>query len=341
MQLEAKKWIKNYQSESLSSRLTVYYTYSSKTNYSFADDVLHGLSSMPKFLSPKYFYDKTGSDLFEMICCTDEYYVTRTETSILQKYADEIICFAGKATALIELGSGASIKTKFLIDSMINKNTFLHYLPIDVSPILIGSSNQLIDENPKLKISGIISEYESGIGLANYITNEPKLFIFLGSSIGNFDLPDGKRFIKFISDNMTAEDHLLIGFDMVKDKDILHEAYNDRAGVTAAFNLNLLYRINSELGGNFDMKKFEHQAFFNDTRSRIEMHLVSKEKQNIRIGDLNEIIHFAEGESIHTENSYKFTGDMINDFALYAGLQLVRTWTDSKNYFSLCLFKLK
>jgi L-histidine N-alpha-methyltransferase len=342
MQPKLKYWDNYPQSvrlgQVIDERLSIYYTYTKLENNSFAFDLFRGLSSEKKFLLPKYFYDCTGSELFEEICKTDEYYVTRTETSILEKFSKDIIGTCKKAESITELGSGASIKTRYLIDSFIGKKGYLHYSPIDVSSILIESSEKLIQEIPEIKISGIISEYESGIELVNELLPEPKLIIFLGSSIGNFDLQDAKNFIKFIADNMIDEDKFLIGFDMVKDVKVLNDAYNDRTGFTAKFNLNLLNRINIELGGNFDLNKFEHHAFFNEKESRVEMHLTSKVNQSIKIKSINENILFHKDETIHTENSYKFTDEMIEDIASYAGLRIVNKWLDGKGYFSLILF---
>lgn len=339
MQIKLNNWRGYYESEHINDRLSIYYTYIDSSISGFSDDVLKGLYSERKYLHPKYFYDTKGSELFEKICSTKEYYVTRTEASILRKYSNEIISCVPNAEALTELGSGASIKTRYLIDSSIELNGSLQYSPIDVSTILIESAQNLISEIPELRISGIISEYESGIELANELYPEPKLIIFLGSSIGNFDLSDAKRFVKFISDNMIDDDNLLIGFDMVKDTNVLNSAYNDRSGYTSKFNLNLLNRINSELKSNFDVNKFEHHAFFNESESRIEMHLESKENQSVRINGSRIPISFKKGETIHTENSYKFTNCMINDIASYAGLKVVNQWTDERKYFSLVLFQ--
>lgn len=338
MQLKLRNWQNLLKSEKVNDRLTIYSGNENSDKSSFAEDVKAGFYLIQKELQPKYFYDSEGSELFEKICTTPEYYVTRTETSILEECSDDIINCSGGIESICELGSGASLKTRYLINSFIKQLGALHYVPIDVSPILKSSSLGLCSEINDIKISGILSEYENGLDISNSLFPEPKLIIFLGSSIGNFDLYDAKKFIKSVSESMIDEDYLLIGFDMVKSKNILHPAYNDKEGYTAKFNLNVLDRINKELGGNFDLNEFEHIAFFNEALSRIEMHLVSKINQLVYIGKLNEIFRFKIDETIHTENSYKFTDQMISSLAENAGLNIINKWTDEKNYFSLVLF---
>ncbi len=326
-----------YSLKTLDEKLEVYYLSSNGKGDNFADDVKIGLSSKKKFLLPKYFYDSKGSELFEQICSTPEYYVTRTETEIIKKYADEITKANCTKKHLVELGSGSSVKTKILIDSLLRAKKVLHYLPIDVSDIMVSSSKELISEKEGLKVSGFISEYEKGLSLISELYMEPKLIIFLGSSIGNFDFLQSVKFVSYIRSKMNKGDSLLIGFDMRKDANVLNAAYDDKAGITAAFNLNLLTRINNELGGNFDLSKFAHKAFFNDDCSRIEMHLVSLDEQDVTIS--GETFHFNKGEDIYTESSYKFTTDMISDIGWFSNMRLSNIWTDDKHYFSLCLFQ--
>ncbi len=339
MQLKITKSQNFIQSERISDRLRIYYGYNRSDNSRFADDVRAGLYLIQKELHPKYFYDSKGSDLFEKICSTDDYYVTRTETQILQKFSDDIIDCVSNVESICELGSGVSVKTRYLIDAFIKLKGSLHYIPIDVSPILKSSSETLIGEIPDIKISGIRSEYEYGLDIANSLFPQPKLIIFLGSSIGNFSSGEANLFVKDISNNMIIGDKLLIGFDMVKDKNVLFNAYNDSEGYTAQFNLNVLERINKELKGNFDVNEFEHMAFFNEAESRVEMHLISKINQLVFIEELNEIFRFKLDETIHTENSYKFTDEMIRKIGAYAGLKIENTWMDEKKYFSLVMFK--
>jgi L-histidine N-alpha-methyltransferase len=305
----------------------------------FAEDVRKGLTAKSKYLLPKYFYDEKGSKLFEKICSTKEYYVTRTEAEILKRHSDEIVSANCNKKLLVELGSGSSVKTKYVIDSLIKAKGEIHYMPIDVSDIIISSSEKLIDKTAGLKVSGFISEYEKGLSYISENYDEPKLIMFLGSSIGNFDFLHSVKFVSFIRSKMKKNDSLLIGFDMKKDVNILNAAYNDKAGYTAEFNLNLLRRINTELCGNFDLSIFEHRAYFNEKHSRIEMHLVSLEEQDVLIESIGEPIHFKKGEDIYTENSYKFTRDMISDIGWFSNLKLTNIWQDEKRYFSLCLFE--
>jgi uncharacterized SAM-dependent methyltransferase len=197
----------------------------------------------------------------------------------------------------------------------------------------------LIKETEGLKISGFISEYETGLSLIKELYNEPKLILFLGSSIGNFDFVHSVKFVSYIRSKMNSDDSLLIGFDMKKPESVLNADYNDCEGVTADFNLNLLKRINSELGGNFDISKFRHHAYFNEEHSRIEMHLVSLAEQDVKIESVDETIHFCKGEDIYTESSYKFTNDMISDIAWFSNMRISNIWRDEKGYFSLCLFQ--
>lgn len=324
--------------EIINGRLSIYYSNGSNNINTFAEDVKSGLTAANKYLLPKYFYDKKGSELFERICLTPEYYVTKTEASILKKYADEIVKYNENRAVLQELGSGTSIKTKYLISSYIKKCKSLHYVPIDVSEIMIQSSESLINEFAGLKITGIIADYTEGIEMSSYLFAEPKLILFLGSSIGNFDLFHAEQFVQYISSKMNYGDSLLIGFDMVKDIKVLNEAYNDKEGITAEFNMNLLARMNNELEADFDLNNFRHFSFFNQDKSRIEMHLVSLKDQLVKINAIDSTISFTQGERVHTENSYKFTKEMISEIAAYSGLEFSKMWTDDKKYFSLCLF---
>jgi L-histidine N-alpha-methyltransferase len=326
-----------HSSRLISERLNIYTVKNGHRKKSFAEDVKDGLLAKNKGLHPKYFYDSKGSDLFEKICETPEYYVTRTEASILKKYSDELAALNSDKTVVVELGSGSSVKTRYIINSFINNNGRLDYMPIDVSEILIESSQTLINDYDKLHITGVISEYEEGMEMVNVISSHPKLVIFLGSSIGNFTRDEAKNLVKEISNNMNETDSFLIGFDLRKDAKAMNEAYNDKQRLTAEFNLNILNRINNELGGEFDLDKFDHYAFFNVTESRMEMHIVSLEDQSVFIKGINETISFKKGETIHTENSYKFTDEMINYLASSGGLKVQKTWKDDKNYFALCL----
>jgi L-histidine Nalpha-methyltransferase len=321
------------------SRLRIIDAVNGSLKNSFSTDIKHGLQSMPKFIPPKYFYDTIGSELFEKICATKEYYVTRTEASILKKYSPEIAELNSGKMVMVELGSGSSVKTKYLLNSFLALKGGFEYVPIDVSDIMVSSSNALIREFGGLRINGILSEYADGLSITSRFFNKNKIIVFLGSSIGNFSKQDSKEFMVHIASGMKDNDSLLIGFDLVKDINVLNAAYDDEEGVTAAFNLNLLGRINRELGGEFETEKFRHKAFFNSAESRIEMHLVSLEDQDVCIHSIGKSVHFDKGETIHTENSYKFTDEMIRTLAAHAGLEVTDIWKDDNNYFALSMMK--
>lgn len=304
----------------------------------FLDAVASGFSSVQKSIPPKYFYDEKGSQLFERICSTPEYYVTRTESAILKDFAAEIAELNTDKKTIIELGSGSSVKTRYILKAFLRSSGNITYMPVDVSGIMVESSKLLLNDFEGLVIKGISGEYLDALEIVDKTVTEPKLIIFLGSSIGNFDLPHAEEFLKKISSVMKPNDSLLIGFDLVKDIKILNAAYNDKEGVTAEFNLNLLRRINNKLNADIDIANFEHKAFFNPEESRIEMHLVSKCDQTFSLNG-TDLICLKENETIHTENSYKFTDEMIKDLARSADLKINNVWKDSRNYFGLSLMR--
>ncbi|MBZ0202838.1 MAG: L-histidine N(alpha)-methyltransferase [Ignavibacteria bacterium] len=335
---ESLKILPDFTDQAINDRLKFIRAVNAHHKNSFAEDVLTGLTSYPKTLQPKYFYDSHGSKLFEQICSTPEYYITRTESSILKKCSYQMAELNVDKQVIVELGSGSSVKTKYILDAFI-KNGPVTYIPIDVSEILLDGGKKLIEDFEGLKVQGIIGEYEESIELVNDLISEPKLIIFLGSSIGNFDLTHAGSFLNHLSCNMHEDDTLLIGFDLVKDVNVLNAAYDDAGGVTAGFNLNLLSRINRELMADFDLSVFSHKAFFNKEESRVEMHLVSNCRQDVNVSSLGKVIHFEENETIHTENSYKFTDNIINELAANAGLKKIEKWKDEDNYFELCMMK--
>lgn len=338
--LDKNKNIK-FKEDKINDRLKVFHTNNQLHVNSFSEDVREGLTSKVKYLLPKYFYDKRGSELFEQICGTEEYYPTRTETRILKDLSGTIAQRNTDKKMLVELGSGSSVKTDQLIRSFLSERNTFKYIPIDVSDIIIDSSIFLTDKYPELNVEAVISFYEEGMEFTVQRDSSPKLILFLGSSIGNFSKNERTDFMKMLKTYMNESDRLLIGFDMIKDKAVLEKAYNDSRGITAEFNLNILQRINNELGGNFDSSEFEHVAFFNESKSRIEMHLRAKSKVTFKIKEIGEKISFEAGEMIHTENSYKFSRQMINELAEDSGLEFSDYYADEKNYFSLCAFKLK
>ena len=304
----------------------------------FAEHVADGLSSVPKRLSPMYLYDKQGSILFEKICDLPEYYLTRTEHSILEKYAGEIAAFSKGDMALIELGSGSSTKTRLIIEALIDHQNDLHYIPVDISEtILVSSAKELLEDYPDLKITAHVAEYHAAIKRISNLQIEQKMIIFLGSNLGNFEPAAADNFLRKIRLWLNKGDYMLLSTDLQKDADILEAAYNDKQAVTAAFNLNILKRMNRELDADFDLEKFSHLAFYNSTRGRVEIHLRSKIDQQVYIGHLDESFDFKKGETIHTENSYKFTKGQIAQLCHDNGFRWTKQWTDSRGYFSVNL----
>lgn len=303
----------------------------------FARRVQEGLAARNKRLDPKYFYDERGSRLFEEICRQPEYYPTRTETSILQEHGSKIVDAAGYGRiALVEFGSGSSTKTKILISEILERQGELHYFPIDISlSALLEASAGLEAEFSGLKVMHVHSDYAAGIDHIEKAEGR-KIVMFLGSSIGNFDPEDAEAFLSDVACRMEKGDLLLVGFDLQKDAEILRGAYNDAKGVTARFNLNVLARINRELGGEFDLSSFGHRAVYNEEKGRIEMHLVSRKEQTVRVRHAG-LFRFKEGESIHTENSYKYTIAQIEGLAKRAGLGVRRHFTDKNRWFDLVL----
>ncbi len=307
---------------------------------SFAEDVDSGLSASSKHVPSVYFYDYRGSLLFEEICCLPEYYLTRVEAEILETFSQEIISYMPANSLLVELGSGSCMKTRYVIEELIKQRDSVTYSPIDVSQrMLTQSAMSLLERYDNLEIIPVAAEYQEGFSYLDTHTDEPKLVIWLGSSIGNFESADAVAFLKGISKSLAPDDLFLIGFDLVKDKAILEKAYNDSRGVTAKFNLNLLARINRELGGEFDLGLFSHQATYNTDKNRIEMYLVSKCEQDVYIAELDRSYHFDKGERIHTENSHKYSPKAIKALGDQVGLRTVRQWFDARAYFNLTLFR--
>jgi L-histidine N-alpha-methyltransferase len=333
----------------------------------FANDVTVCLSSKRKYLSPKYLYDEVGSQLFEEICLQPEYYITKVEASLLKDHVSVISNLMSSNIKIIELGSGNSSKTAVLLSYLSSQNKRISYFPIDISSkILTQSELKLKSQFPDADIKGIRSDYNAGIEMAaaecmaselkkkkkknnnnhndkhnpNHMSskNSPtKLILFLGSSIGNFEVMEAINLLRSIRQILSTKDFLLVGFDLQKDESTLNAAYNDKAGVTAKFNLNLLSRINRELGGNFDLGKFEHYAFYNRDQHRIEMHLVSRIDQAVHIGALGKTFTLIKGERIHTENSYKFSLSQITALAQDSGFKIESSFTDGNSLFNLAL----
>lgn len=302
----------------------------------FREDVERGLANHPKSLSPKYFYDKKGSRLFEQITELEAYYPTRTEASILSYYGTEILEAMGDAVTMVELGSGSSSKTRLLLDVLSGRQSRMDYVPIDISPTVVTEfGEQLLADYPSLHIRGLICDYHRGLNALHEDANQRRLFLFLGSSMGNFHPQQAVGLLRMIRTAMADKDRLLLGLDLKKAPEILNLAYNDPEGVTAAFNMNLLERINTELGGDFDLARFEHKAFYNAAEGRVELHLASRMAQIVPINALGRGFTFREGETIHTENSYKFDREQVETILGESQLRIERQYTDSQRWFSV------
>jgi len=298
---------------------------------SMLDEVLDGLQKSQKQLPAKYFYDERGSELFEQITYLDEYYPTRTERLILQQNINEIADVVGPGAMLIELGSGSSSKTRFLLEKL---PSLAAYVPVDISEeYLLKVVNQLRMEYPKISIIPVFADYTSSFELPNLSGSYQKQIVFFpGSTIGNFRPPMAQSFLDMLASVTDDQSGMLIGVDLKKDQAVLENAYNDEQGLTAQFNKNMLVRLNRELNANFDVDRFDHRAFYNEQKGRIEMHLVSREQQTVTVA--GEEIDFEEGESIHTENSYKYSLDEFQEL-VSDWYSVEKIWTDDKNYFSL------
>jgi len=319
-------------------RLALHVLHQTDLRQEFKAAVAEGLAAAPKSIPPKFFYDRRGSELFERITETEEYYPTRTEAWILARFGAEMIEAAGNPGTLVEFGSGSSTKTRMLLDQLAARNDRIEYVPIDISASIVEAFGpQLLADYPALSISGLITDYHHALRALRNEPAPPRLFLFLGSSLGNFDLPDARAFLEEVRLSMQPADRMLLGVDLIKQTSLLHRAYNDAEGVTAAFNLNLLARINRELGGAFDLKRFRHKAFFNRAASRIEMHLESPAPQTVRVASLGREFTFAQGETIHTENSYKYDYAMLQGLFDGAGLRLQQRWIDPEEWFALHL----
>ena len=302
-----------------------------------AADVLEGLGAQPKRLPPKLFYDAEGSRLFEEITRTREYYPTRTERAILQDFSGDIVRAAGSNLTLVELGAGSASKTRVLIRAILCRQLRLDFHPVDVSPVALQEAvRSLNGDFPHLHVTPIAADYSRHLP---ELRSQPgrKLVLFIGSTIGNFEPEEATEFLGRVRASLSTGDALLLGFDMVKDPRVLDDAYNDAAGITQRFNKNVLARINRELGVAFDLDKFRHVAFWSARKSRIEMHLESLADQSVSVPDLSRTFHFALGERIHTENSYKFTPESIAGLLKQSGLKREKTWSDPRQWFSVVL----
>ncbi|MFN0107556.1 MAG: L-histidine N(alpha)-methyltransferase [Blastocatellia bacterium] len=322
------------------SRLKIHNSAQQDKQSSFAEDVRAGLTALPKTLPPKYFYDDLGSQLFEAICLLPEYYPTRAEAEIFHRHAAEIVSQLPAPVGVVELGSGSSVKTRLLIEAILARQSELHYQPMDISAsILQHSAEKLLGEYSRLRITGHVGDYTCGLDSIIRREGESLLALFLGSNVGNYTPENATALLRAIRATLRTGDGLLLGADLKKPLDVLIPAYDDALGVTAAFNLNLLARINRELGANFDLRSFEHRALFNDETGRMEMHLASRSAQTVTINALDLQIDFQPGETVHTENSYKYDLPQLAALAEATGFQPMKTWLDGERRFS-CNFWL-
>lgn len=298
----------------------------------FLEDVISGLSQPQKALPPKYLYDAEGSRLFERICRLREYYPTRTELALTKRHLREIVRFAGVRCELIEYGSGESVKTRMLIEHLRPSR----YVPIEISEVALrDAARRLAREFPWLDINAVVGDFSRPLKLPPPSGRKlcRRVAYFPGSTIGNLSPAEAEGFLRMTRSQVGAGGAMLVGVDLKKDANILHAAYNDAKGVTAAFNLNLLVRINRELDADFDLRRFRHYAFYNASLGRIEMHLVSLARQRVRVGRSR--FQFDAGETIHTENSCKYSVEEFQVLAAKAGFTGARVWRDRRSLFSL------
>ena len=326
-----------YKQYVVDSQLRYFKPHATKIEKSFAEEISFSLHQNSKFINPKFFYDKKGSELFESICLLPEYYPTRTEISILKKLKHDLPSYLDENINLVELGSGTSVKTRLILDIFTKLQPKTEYFPIDISEILTESSEQLLKDYDTLHITGIIDTYEGGLEFLKSYDDKKNLILFLGSSFGNFTPDDGKLFLEKIFSTMKSGDLFLIGLDLVKNKNILESAYDDSQGVTAKFNLNVLSRINDELDADFDINNFSHYSIYNENAQRIEMNLKSLVSQSVIIGKSNLSLNLDKGELIHTEYSHKYHISQIKKLLNDVGFEFKNIWLDDNKYFSLIL----
>ena len=323
------------QPQTTSPRFVVHDLTKEDGHANFARDVRAGLSSSPKQLFPKYLYDELGSRLFEAICAVPEYYLTRSEHEILSTHAADIVAAVPDCDTLIELGSGSAEKTRQIIEAMIRNRGALTFVPIDISAsALKASSEALLGSYPELQIRAYAADYFQALEALSSLGSHPVLVLFLGSNIGNFEPDEALRFLDAIRRMLRPGDALLLGADLKKDRALLEAAYNDSLGVTRAFIVNELARINRELDADFDLWAFGLRSFYNDQAGRVEVYLESLRPQTVHLRALSLTVEFAKGERIHVENAYKFDVDSLRKSANETRFELKRTWLDQDKRFS-------
>lgn len=323
----------------LDPRLTIHNLLStaqpSNTASTFAADVRAGLTAQPKTLPPKYFYDALGSYLFEAICQLPEYYLTRAETEIFERHAAALVTAIPNLTSIAEFGSGSAVKSRYLLDAVLQRQARLHYQPVDISPeILTQSAEALLKRHAGLSITGYVCDYLQQFPTIERRDQGHVLVLFLGSNIGNYTPEEARALLRRMRQGLQPGDGLLLGADLQKDQRVLEAAYDDALGVTAAFNLNVLLRINQQLGADFNLRQFAHRAVFNEAQSRMEMYAVSSVAQTVQLTALNLTVEFQGGEMIHTEHSHKFNAAQLAALAAAAGFAPVQVWLDEREWFS-------
>jgi L-histidine N-alpha-methyltransferase len=303
----------------------------------YAEEVVRGFRSRPKTLPCKLFYDDRGSALFEEITRLPEYYPTRTELEILQDYSGEIARAAGAPLSVVELGAGTATKTGILLSAFARRQMRVKYFPVDISPAALAEAKRRVrDEFPGALVKPVVADFTNGFRFLQDIPGR-KIVLYLGSSIGNFDWNDATRMLQTVREQLLRGDALLLGTDMVKSSEILVPAYDDSQGVTAEFNKNILMRLNRELDADFDLESFCHVAEWNSLASRMEIYLESTRAQVVTLRVTGTIARFVAGERIHTENSYKYTTEMVERMLCISGFRLERTWYDRRQWFGLHL----
>ncbi len=308
----------------------------------FALDVLTGLSERPKQLSSKWFYDDTGSVLFQKIMDLEEYYPTDSEREIFERYGEDIAGrFSGQQLDVVDLGAGDGAKTSILLDHLKKAGVDLRYVPVDISEGAMASlEDRMKQAHPGLEVQGVVGEYVPALRWLSTNSDRPRLVLFLGSNIGNFDKPRARAFLRRIWSGLRPGDHTLVGFDMKKDIEVLLAAYNDKEGITRDFNLNLLERINRELGGEFDLQNWRHFGTYNVFSGAMESYLVSTKAQEVKIAALRQSFSFEAWEPIHTEYSYKYLPEDIESLARFTGFELCAQYSDRRDWFIDSLWRV-
>ena len=323
----------------LDDRFTIHDLATSDSRASFAEDVRLGLQKRPRRLFPKYFYDELGSQLFEAICLLPEYYLTRAENEIMTRAADEMVAAVAGHKTLLEMGSGSASKTRLIIEAILKEQPELLYIPVDISATALETGSRvLLQSYTSLRINAFAGDYDSALRALGSVNRGRTLALFLGSNIGNFDREEAHTFLRALRRVLAPGDALLLGADLKKERSLLEAAYDDALGVTAAFNLNLLARINRELDADFSLRAFKHYVRYDEEAGCVKSYAESLRAQTVHIRALGMEVQFEEGERIHTENSYKYDHADLERLAAETGFTLARTWLDSMARFSSNLF---